>query len=52
MPGRFLVGTDAALRSTTSDAGKIDGVHSFLAQLSSAARDKVARENLHRILGF
>ncbi len=50
MPDRFLVGTDAALRSTSSDQAKIASVHNFLGQLSPAARLLVAGGNLDRIL--
>ena len=50
MPTRFLVGTDAALRSTSSDQAKIASVHSFLDQLSTATRSLVAHGNLDRIL--
>lgn len=50
MPERFLVGTDAALRSVSSDREKIASVHNFLGQLSPAARRLVAYGNLDRIL--
>jgi hypothetical protein len=46
MPERFVVGTDAALRSITSDQRKIESVHRFLLQLSPGTRARVARENL------
>jgi predicted TIM-barrel fold metal-dependent hydrolase len=45
-PERFVVGTDAALRSITSDQRKIESVHRFLLQLSPGTRARVARENL------
>jgi len=51
MPGRFLVGTDAALRSSVSDGRKIDSVLSFLSQLSAETRERVARDNLARLIG-
>ncbi len=51
MPDRFLVGTDAALRSSASDRQKIESVISFLSQLSVGARAKVAYENLARLVG-
>ncbi len=51
MPDRFLVGTDASLRSSASDREKIESVQHFLSQLSDSARSKVAYENLTRLLG-
>lgn len=51
MPDRFLVGTDASLRSAVSDGQKIEGVQRFLDQLSPETRGMVAAENLRRILG-
>ena len=50
MPTRFVVGTDAPVRSRSSDLAKIRGVEAFLAQLSPRARRLVARENLEQIL--
>ncbi len=50
LPDRFVVGTDASMRSQESDAAKIQGVHSFLAQLSPVTRERVARGNIERIL--
>lgn len=50
MPTRFVVGTDAPVRSRSSDLAKIRGVEAFLAQLSPRARQLVARENLEQIL--
>ena len=50
MPARFLVGTDASLRSVVSDTRKIDSVTSFLRQLSPDTRSMVATENLARLL--
>jgi len=50
MPTRFVVGTDAPVRSLESDRGKIRGVGSFLDQLSMTTRRLVARQNLARIL--
>lgn len=46
MPGRFVVGTDASHRSAASEEMKAASVQNLLAQLSPAARDKVARENI------
>lgn len=51
LPDRFLVGTDASLRSRTSDERKISSVQNLLNQLSAGARRKVARDNLERLLG-
>jgi predicted TIM-barrel fold metal-dependent hydrolase len=50
MPERFLVGTDASLRSRESDLTKIDSVNNLLRQLSFDARRMIAVENLNRIL--
>jgi predicted TIM-barrel fold metal-dependent hydrolase len=50
MPERFVVGTDASLRSVSSDEAKVASVQDFLAQLTPATRDRVARTNLNRIL--
>ncbi len=46
MPDRFLVGTDASLRSESSDRAKIRSVQDFLAQLSPAAGARVGQDNL------
>ncbi len=50
MPERFVVGTDASLRSTASDLGKISSVRNVLSQLTPATRDQVARGNMMRII--
>lgn len=50
-PQRFVVGSDASLRSEASDRSKLAGVQTFLEQLSPAARRLVARDNLRRIVG-
>lgn len=50
MPDRFLVGTDASLRSEASDTGKIESVENLLRQLSPSTRAKVATQNLERLL--
>ncbi len=50
MPERFLVGTDAAVRSEANDVANIRRVRHFLDQLSPGARRLVALENLDRIL--
>ncbi|MCU4182317.1 amidohydrolase family protein [Bosea sp. BH3] len=49
-PERFLIGTDASQRSLNSDAMKFASVQSFLLQLSPAAREKVASQNLLRLV--
>ena len=49
-PERFVVGTDASQRSAESEAMKFASVQSFLRQLSPAARERVARANLLRLL--
>ena len=51
MPERFVVGTDASQRSAESEAMKFASVQSFLRQLSPAARERVARANLLKLLG-
>jgi predicted TIM-barrel fold metal-dependent hydrolase len=51
MPDRFLVGTDASHRSAASEEMKFASVQNFLAQLSPAAREPVARGNLLRLVG-
>lgn len=50
MPTRFIVGTDAPVRSRPSDVAKIRRVELFLGQLSARTRSLVARENLERIV--
>jgi predicted TIM-barrel fold metal-dependent hydrolase len=50
MPGRFVIGTDASLRSIESDQEKIRSVANFLDQLPPELRRQVATENLRRIL--
>lgn len=52
LPERFVVGTDAALRSTASDRWKIESVQRFLLQLTPETREKVARDNLVALLGL
>lgn len=52
MPGRFLVGTDASHRSTSSDAMKYASVQAFLTQLSLPARELVAQGTLMRLVGL
>jgi predicted TIM-barrel fold metal-dependent hydrolase len=47
---RFIVGTDASHRSRESESMKFESVQSFLRQLSEAARDRVARTNLLRLI--
>lgn len=49
-PERFLIGTDASQRSLNSDAMKFASVQSFLLQLSPATREKVASQNLLRLV--
>lgn len=51
LPTRFVVGTDAALRSVAGDREKVASVHSFLAQLAPATRERVAGANLAALLG-
>jgi Tat protein secretion system quality control protein TatD with DNase activity len=41
MPDRFVVGTDASLRSNASDLGKISSVRNLLGQLAPAIRWRV-----------
>jgi hypothetical protein len=50
MPDRFVVGTDASLRSVASDKRKITSVWNLLDQLVPEVRRMVAGENLNRIL--
>lgn len=52
MPERFVVGTDASLRSAARDEWKIASVRNLLDQISADARRMVAGENLARILGI
>lgn len=49
-PERFLIGTDASQRSLNSDAMKFASVQSFLLQLSPATRERVASQNLLRLV--
>ena len=51
MPERFVVGTDASHRSAESEAMKHASVQAFLRQLSPAARERVARSNLLKLVG-
>jgi predicted TIM-barrel fold metal-dependent hydrolase len=51
MSERFVIGTDASQRSRESEIMKLESVQAFLRQLSPAARDRVARTNLLRLLG-
>jgi predicted TIM-barrel fold metal-dependent hydrolase len=50
MPARFVMGTDASLRSIEGDQEKIRSVTNFLNQLPADVRRQVATENLKRIL--
>lgn len=50
MPTRFLVGTDASIRSEANDIEKTRRVQLFLGQLSDPTRRLVAEENFTRIL--
>lgn len=52
MPERFVVGTDASVRSDGSDRRKIQSVQNLLNQLGPQARRMVAVANLERILGL
>lgn len=51
-PERFLVGTDASHRSAESEDMKFRSVQNFLRQLSPAARERVARGNLLKLVGL
>ena len=51
LPDRFVVGTDAPVRSRDSDMAKIRRVELLLNQLTPATRRLVARANLERIVG-
>jgi predicted TIM-barrel fold metal-dependent hydrolase len=51
LPDRFVVGTDASHRSLAGEVMKHESVQTFLRQLSPAARERVARTNLLRLLG-
>ncbi len=51
MPDRFVVGSDASLRSRESDERKVDSVHDFLRQLTPEAREAVAHRNILSLLG-
>jgi hypothetical protein len=50
MPGRFVVGTDASLRSAESDRARIGSVQNFLNQLQPEVRRTVASGNLMRLV--
>lgn len=50
MPGRFVVGTDASLRSAESDQARIGSVQNFLNQLQPEVRRTVASGNLMRLV--
>jgi Tat protein secretion system quality control protein TatD with DNase activity len=50
MPTRFVVGSDASHRSQAMDGMKYESVQNLLRQLSHATRERVARENLLRLL--
>lgn len=50
-PERFLVGSDASLRSVDTDLTKLQGVRHVLGQLRPDIRRLVASGNLRRILG-
>lgn len=50
-PDRFIVGTDASHRSRDSEVMKLESVQNVLRQLSPAARERVARTNLLRLVG-
>jgi predicted TIM-barrel fold metal-dependent hydrolase len=52
MPDRFLVGTDASLRSAASDQEKIGSVENLLSQLTEGTRRRVAYGNLERLLNL
>ena len=49
--GRFVVGTDATLRSLDDDRRKVDRVRLLLGRLSDSTRRRVAGENLMRLVG-
>lgn len=51
-PERFMVGTDASHRTAASEAMKAESVQAFLLQLTPATRERVARNNLLRLLGL
>ena len=50
-PDRFVVGSDASHRSLASETMKFASVQAFLAQLSPATRERVARANILALLG-
>lgn len=52
MPDRFLVGTDASLRSVAGDEEKVYSVQSLLMQLTPATRRRVGATNLSGLLGL
>ncbi len=47
---RFVIGTDASHRSREREVMKLESVQNVLRQLSPAARERVARTNLLRLL--
>jgi predicted TIM-barrel fold metal-dependent hydrolase len=51
-PQRFVVGTDASHRSRDSETMKFTSVQNFLAQLSPATRQRVARDNMLALVGL
>lgn len=48
---RFVIGTDASQRSVRSETMKFASVQAFLRQLPPPVREKVARDNILRLLG-
>ena len=50
-PDRFVIGTDASHHSPEMETMKHESVQNVLRQLSPAARDRVARTNLLRLVG-
>lgn len=51
-PRRFMVGTDASHRSRESETMKFESVQNLLRQLSPAARQRVAQDNLLELVGL
>lgn len=51
-PERFVVGTDASHRSRDSEMMKFTSVQNLLRQLSPAARQRVAQDNLLALIGL
>lgn len=49
-PDRFVVGTDAAQRSSAADAARAASIARLLDQLTPATRERVARLNLEALL--